>query len=85
VVCDNALLTGFALERRPIESDVIAEVGDDFDLAPAVTRRDGYTGTLAETFPPAVDEREEDGLREEAHGVGSPRPLRWREPERRTP
>ena len=85
VVCDNALLTGFALERRPIESDVIAEVGDDFDLTPAISGRDDHTGTLARTFPPGVDEREDDELADETRGVGSPRPLRWREPERRTP
>src|SRR5215203_4420113 len=43
VICDNALLTGFALERRPIESDVIAEVGDDFDLTPAISGCDDHT------------------------------------------
>jgi type II secretory pathway predicted ATPase ExeA len=85
VVCDNALLTGFALERRPIESDVIAEVGDDFDLAPAVAPREDHTGTLARTFPSGVDEGEEDELADEARRVGAPRPLRWREPERKAP
>ena len=70
VVCDNALLTGFALERRPIESDVIAEVGDDFDLTPAMSGRDDHTGTLARTFPPGVDEREEDELADETRGGG---------------
>jgi general secretion pathway protein A len=32
VICDNALVTGFALEQRPIGSDVIREVCRDFDL-----------------------------------------------------
>ena len=85
MVCDNALLTGFALERRPIESDVIAEVGADFDLTPAIFGRDDHTGTLARTFPPGVDEREDEELAEEKRAVGPPQPLRWREPERRTP
>ena len=35
VLCDNALLTGFAMERKQIGADVIAEVGADFDLWPA--------------------------------------------------
>jgi general secretion pathway protein A len=90
VVCDNAMLTGFALERRPIESDVIAEVGDDFDLAPAVAQHEDRTGTLARTFPARGDGAEEEESTEEestqeAQRVGAPRPLRWREPERRTP
>jgi general secretion pathway protein A len=32
VICDNALVAGFALERRPVGRDVIREVCDDFDL-----------------------------------------------------
>lgn len=32
VICDNALITGFALERKPVDSKIIAEVADDFDL-----------------------------------------------------
>jgi general secretion pathway protein A len=38
VFCDNAMLTGFAMERRQIGADVIAEVGADFDLWPADRR-----------------------------------------------
>jgi general secretion pathway protein A len=83
VVCDNALLTGFALERRPIESDVIQEVGDDFDLGPAMAiGRDDPTGGLARTFRTVGDDEE---VADQAAGGGAPRPLRWREPERRTP
>jgi general secretion pathway protein A len=33
VICDNALLTGFALGRRPVDSAIIEEVCRDFDLA----------------------------------------------------
>ena len=32
VICDNALMTGFAAEARPVGRDIIAEVCADFDL-----------------------------------------------------
>jgi general secretion pathway protein A len=32
VICDNALMTGFAAEVRPVGRDIIAEVCADFDL-----------------------------------------------------
>lgn len=32
VICDNALVTGFALEQRPVGVEVIREVCRDFDL-----------------------------------------------------
>ena len=83
VVCDNALLTGYALERRPIESEVIDEVADDFDLRSGTAiGRDDPTGALARTFRAGSDEEQES---DQAAGGSAPRPLRWREPERRTP
>ncbi len=33
VICDNALITGFALERRPVDVAIVEEVCRDFDLA----------------------------------------------------
>ena len=33
VLCDNALLSGFALGRKPVGSDVVREVLRDFDIA----------------------------------------------------
>jgi len=36
VICDNALVSGFALDRRPIDSDVVLEVCADFDFAQPV-------------------------------------------------
>jgi hypothetical protein len=33
VICDNALLTGFAIGQRPVNSNTIREVCRDFDLA----------------------------------------------------
>jgi general secretion pathway protein A len=32
VICDNALVTGFALDWRPVDRDVILEVCRDLDL-----------------------------------------------------
>jgi general secretion pathway protein A len=32
VICDNALVTGFALDLRPIDRDVVLEVCRDFDF-----------------------------------------------------
>jgi hypothetical protein len=34
VICDNALVTGFAAGRRPVDSELVYEVCRDFDLAP---------------------------------------------------
>ena len=40
VICDNALLAGFALDSRPIGPGVIDEVARDFDLTRAKARDD---------------------------------------------
>jgi len=39
VMCDNALMSGFALDQRPVDGDIVLEVCRDFDLrsAAAVT------------------------------------------------
>ncbi len=45
VICDNALLGGFAADRRPVDADIVREVCDDFDVglrpadAPVAPRR----------------------------------------------
>jgi len=37
VICDNALVSAFALDRRPVDLDIVADVCRDFDLErPAV-------------------------------------------------
>jgi len=33
VICDNALVTGFALDKRPVDQQVVLEVCDDFEFA----------------------------------------------------
>lgn len=35
VICDNALVSGFAAGRQPVGRDIVEEVVRDFDLAPA--------------------------------------------------
>src|SRR6185503_8910970 len=32
VMCDNALMAGFALDQRPVDGDMVREVCRDFDL-----------------------------------------------------
>lgn len=39
VICDNALLTGFALGRQPVDHDMVLEVARDFDLNEIRPRR----------------------------------------------
>jgi general secretion pathway protein A len=40
VVCDNALISGFALGRQPVDRDIIVEVCRDFDLHGGANRPD---------------------------------------------
>lgn len=46
VICDNALLSAFAADERPVSRDTVLEVCRDFDLRPA--------GTTAAGVAPAV-------------------------------
>jgi general secretion pathway protein A len=39
VICDNALVSGFALDRRPVDSAIVLEVCRDFDFAETVDDR----------------------------------------------
>jgi len=34
VICDNALISGFAADRRPVSLDIVEDVCRDFDLSP---------------------------------------------------
>jgi general secretion pathway protein A len=36
VMCDNALMSGFALDQRPVDGEIVREVCRDFDLGAAV-------------------------------------------------
>lgn len=60
VICDNAMLAGFAADRRPITSDLVEEVCRDFDLRrvngparpPVGTRAVGTRDAASEAEPP---------------------------------
>jgi general secretion pathway protein A len=53
VICDNALLSGFALGRRPVGSDLVAEVIRDFDIKQRELTTDGNAGSKL-LFVPAA-------------------------------
>jgi len=42
VICDNALTSGFALDQRPVDGDVVREVCRDFDLESANAAASAY-------------------------------------------
>jgi general secretion pathway protein A len=59
VMCDNALMSGFALDRRPVNGDIVREVCRDFDLgaAPINLPRPPHSAPAAtDPAPPAVHE-----------------------------
>ncbi len=51
VICDNALVTGFATNAQPVGADIVAEVCRDFDLTLRMTRR--VEPRVAESIEPA--------------------------------
>jgi general secretion pathway protein A len=58
VICDNALITGLALGKRPIDREVVLEVVRDFDLktgaaALVSSRTDEARATAESELPPA--------------------------------
>jgi general secretion pathway protein A len=60
VICDNALISGFAADRRPVDGQIVADVCRDFDLAPkpaapvsAVAPRTVLTAPPASSATPA--------------------------------
>ena len=54
VICDNALVSGFALDRRPVGEDIVAEVGADFDLPAEPAPRPVAAATAEPTASPGV-------------------------------
>jgi general secretion pathway protein A len=44
VICDNALVSGFALDRRPVDRTVVVEVCRDFDFAEPDVEEDADAG-----------------------------------------
>lgn len=59
VLCDNALVNGFALGRRPIDRDIVDEVARDFDLlttpAPLAVPAESQASPLALVRKPALE------------------------------
>jgi general secretion pathway protein A len=57
VVCDNSLVHGLALQRRPVDADIVEEVCQDFDLqrsAPLQTVPPEVAGSLLRAPRPRV-------------------------------
>lgn len=54
VICENALITGFAAGARPIGRDIIAEVCRDLDLRPASPEPSGAAEPPRPATPPAA-------------------------------
>ena len=46
VICDNALVSGFALDRRPIDRTIVLEVCGDFDFAAVPVATDSDADAL---------------------------------------
>jgi len=57
VICDNALISGFALEQKPIDGHIVREVCRDFDLRPEARNASTPVVRLHAFAPPrsAVD------------------------------
>jgi general secretion pathway protein A len=87
VLCDNALLSSFALARQPVDSEIVLEVCRDFDLpgddvrSLAAPESSEALGQLAEPVPAdaatteehAVTESPEQAERPSLFGAASPR------------
>ena len=63
VMCDNALMSGFALDQRPVDGEIVREVCRDFDLGAAVDSPPSKLPLLA-LVPP-------DDARPETRGSGT--------------
>jgi general secretion pathway protein A len=79
VICDNALVSGLALGRQPVDRDIVTEVCRDFRLddgrvARAVSESGAMTGTnghMPIPLPRVVEGRSEE---QEAANVAEPMP-----------
>ena len=60
VMCDNALMSGFALDQRPVDGDIVLEVCRDFDLKAAGPASPQKPPHLA-LVPPDASEPESAG------------------------
>jgi general secretion pathway protein A len=53
VMCDNALVSGFALNRQPVDREVVLEVARDFQLHLAAAEAPFETASLDQPMAPA--------------------------------
>jgi len=61
VMCDNALMSGFALDQRPVDGEIVREVCRDFDLRVAPAATPARSPHLALITPDDEEADSEDG------------------------
>ena len=72
VMCDNALVSGFALGRQPVDREILLEVARDFDLAaaPAGRWRRSRVEFGRKRGPKSVQDRLESATADDTTGEG---------------
>jgi len=73
VICDNALISGFALQRRPVTVDIIEEVCRDLDIAERTVAAHGRAIAPAATAADRAGERAAAAVRPLAGMLGQSR------------
>jgi general secretion pathway protein A len=59
VICDNALISGFAADRRPVSRDIVEDVCGDFDLGAPHGNGNGHGHFRPEPVVPGPRDRRE--------------------------
>jgi general secretion pathway protein A len=75
VICDNALISGFAADRRPVGSDIVEDVCRDFDLLPGARPATVSTPGGSESVAPQVAQRVPAAPEKPARKTGGERSL----------
>jgi general secretion pathway protein A len=55
VICDNALLNGFALQQQPVGRKIVLEVCSDFDFSTSVPGGNGHVSAADAAVAPSPD------------------------------
>ncbi len=72
VICDNALVSGLALDRRPVDRGIVLEVCEDFRLKPIESETPGRLNVATrEEVPRSGDAHEEPNDRQTPQGEKS--------------
>jgi general secretion pathway protein A len=87
VICDNALISGFAADRRPVGRDVVEDVCRDFDLRTGTSTVASAPASVAEskrypTTPAAPVMDSTDSRRESSASPAGQRPEKTKKGER---